>query len=120
MEKLNAAGVTQAVISNKPDDSVRELAHDFFGGKLTLAVGESAAVRCKPHPDMVLAAVRELGLTTAECVYVGDSEVDIATAKNAGMDCISVAWGFRDEPELAAAGAKCIVHSADELYEKLR
>ena len=64
--------------------------------------------------------MRVMGLEKRDCVYVGDSEVDIATARNAGMDCISVAWGFRDEPELVAAGASCIVHNAEELYEKLK
>jgi phosphoglycolate phosphatase len=120
MEQLKVDGVKQAVISNKPDASTRALAADFFGDLLELAVGESAAVRRKPAPDMVLAAVRELGLAVDDCVYVGDSEVDIATAKNAGMACISVAWGFRDEPELVASGASLIVRSTEELYEAIK
>ena len=120
MEKLREAGVRQAVVSNKPDTAVRELAAVFFPGLLESAVGESASVRRKPCPDTVEAAMRVMGLEKRDCGYVGDSEVDIATARNAGMDCISVAWGFRDEPELVAAGASCIVHSAEELYEKLK
>lgn len=120
MRRLRAAGVMQAVISNKPDPAVQELAAAFFPGLLEYAVGESAAVRRKPAPDAVNAAAARLGLDKAECVYVGDSEVDIATARSAGMDCISVCWGFRDAEELEKAGASCLVHSAEELFEKLQ
>lgn len=119
MRALKAAGVKQAVVSNKPDAAVRELAAEFFTPLLECAIGESPDVRRKPSPDTVLAAMRKMGLDTADCVYVGDSEVDIATAKNAGMDCISVAWGFRDEPELIAAGAQKIVRSTAELAAAL-
>ena len=120
MQRLHGAGVKQAVVSNKPDAAVKELAELFFGGLVTSAVGESDTVRLKPCPDAVLAAARLMGVEKNECVYVGDSEVDIATARNAGMDCISVAWGFRDEDMLRASGASLIVRSADELYEALR
>lgn len=119
MRALKEAGVKQAVVSNKPDAAVRELAAEFFTPLLECAIGESPDVRRKPSPDTVLAAMREMGFDTGDCVYVGDSEVDIATAKNAGMDCISVAWGFRDEPELIAAGAQKIVHSTAELAAAL-
>lgn len=119
MRALKAAGVKQAVVSNKPDAAVRELASEFFPDLLESAIGESAAVRRKPSPDTVEVAMSEMGLTARECVYVGDSEVDIATAKNAGMDCISVAWGFRDEPELVAAGASTIVRTVPDLAAAL-
>ena len=120
MQRLREAGVKQAVVSNKPDGAVKELAGLFFGGLIESAVGESETVRLKPCPDAVLAAAALMGVGKDECVYVGDSEVDIETARNAGMDCISVAWGFRDEDMLRASGASCIVHSADELFEALR
>ena len=120
MQRLRDAGVKQAVVSNKPDSAVKELAELFFGGLITSAVGESEAVRLKPCPDAVLAAARLMGVDREACVYVGDSEVDIATARSAGMDCISVAWGFRDEDMLRASGASLIVRSADELYEALK
>ncbi len=120
MQRLRGAGVKQAVVSNKPDAAVKELAELFFGGLITSAVGESETVRLKPCPDAVLAAARLMGVEKNECVYVGDSEVDIATARNAGMDCISVAWGFRDEDMLRASGASLIVRSAEELYEALK
>lgn len=120
MRRLRDAGVKQAVVSNKPDGAVKELAELFFGGLIESAVGESETVRLKPCPDAVLAAAKLMGVSKDECVYVGDSEVDIVTARRAGMDCISVAWGFRDEDMLRAEGAACIVHSAEELFEALK
>lgn len=119
MQRLKQAGVKQAVISNKPDNAVRPLADAFFPGLLEFAVGESETVRRKPCPDAVNAAVAAMGLEKAECVYIGDTEVDVLTARNAALDCIAVAWGFRDEEELEAVGAKTIVHTADELYAAL-
>lgn len=116
---LKAAGVSLAVVSNKPDQTVRELADAFFGGLFVSAVGESPAVRRKPCPDTVNAAVAAMGLEKSECVYIGDSEVDVATAKNAGLDCISVSWGFRSEAQLAESGALLIVRTPAELGKVL-
>ena len=118
MGALRAGGVRQAIISNKPDPAVQELAKSYFPGLLDSAVGESETVRRKPNPDAVLAAVRQMGLNVAECVYIGDTEVDLATAKNAGMACIAVSWGFRSRAQLLAAGATQIAATAEEL-EKL-
>ena len=118
MERLRARGVKQAIISNKPDPAVQELARSYFPGLLETAVGESETVRRKPNPDAVLAAVRQMGLELADCVYVGDTEVDLATARNAGMACLAVSWGFRSREQLIAAGAGQIADSAEEL-EKL-
>ena len=115
MERLRQAGVKLAIISNKGDAAVQELAAAFFPGLLEAAVGESETVRRKPNPDAVLYAAARMGMAVSDCVYVGDSEVDIQTAKNAGMDCISVTWGFRDEEQLLAAGAARIAHDASEL-----
>ena len=118
MGELRAGGVRQAIISNKPDPAVQELAKSYFPGLLDSAVGESETVRRKPNPDAVLAAVKQMGLTVADCVYIGDTEVDLATAKNAGMACIAVSWGFRSRDQLLAAGAARIADTAEEL-EKL-
>ena len=115
MERLRAGGRKLAIISNKPDAAVRELAEAFFPDLLDSAVGESAAVRRKPDADAVLAAAAQMGLPVEDCVYVGDTEVDLQTARNAGMACICVGWGFRDEAQLRAAGAERIAHSAGEL-----
>ena len=120
MQRLRDAGVKQAVVSNKPDGAVKELAEFFFGGLIESAVGEArpcasspVRMRCSPRQKL-------MGVSKDECVYVGDSEVDIETARRAGMDCISVAWGFRDEDMLRAEGASCIVHSAEELFDALK
>ena len=119
MGALRAGGVRQAIISNKPDPAVQELAKSYFPGLLDSAVGESETVRRKPNPDAVLAAVKQMGLTVADCVYIGDTEVDLATARNAGMACIAVSWGFRSRAQLLAAGATQIADTAEELEELL-
>ena len=115
MARLRDAGVKQAVISNKQDSAVRLLAAEHFPGLLEAAVGESPSVRRKPNPDAVLEALRAMGVERGEAVYVGDTEVDLETARNAGLDCASVGWGFRTEAALRAAGAERIFHTADEL-----
>jgi len=119
MKSLREAGVKQAVISNKQDSAVKRLAAEHFPGLLETAVGESAAVRRKPNPDAVLAALREMDVAPENAVYVGDTEVDLQTAQNAGLACAVVGWGFRTEDELRAAGAERIFHSAEELGEWL-
>ena len=119
MRELSDAGILLAVVSNKPDIPVQALAKAFFPGLLECAVGEREGIRTKPHPDTLLDAVRKLGVPLDQCVYVGDSEVDIETARNAGMDEIAVTWGFRDEEELLEAGAEILVHSMQELKERI-
>ena len=119
MEALKGRGVRQAIISNKPHPAVKALAEAYFPGLLDSAVGESETVRRKPNPDAVLAAVKEMGLKLAECVYIGDTEVDLATARNAGMACIAVSWGFRSREQLIGAGALRIAASAEELAAML-
>lgn len=115
LKALKAAGIKLAVVSNKPDPAVQELAEHFFSGVFDFAVGESANIRRKPAPDSVNAAVKALDMDKKDCVYIGDSEVDIATAQNAEMDCISVTWGFRDREQLIHAGASTLIDSVDEL-----
>ena len=115
MKALKAAGVKLAVISNKQDSAVKRLAGQHFSGLLETAVGESARVRRKPNPDAVLAALEEMGVEKAKAVYVGDTEVDLKTAENAGIACAAVGWGFRSEEQLRAAGAERVFHSAREL-----
>ena len=119
MQALREAGVKQAVISNKQDSAVRQLAEQHFPGLLETAVGESPAVRRKPNPDAVLAALREMGIEKENAVYVGDTEVDLRTAENAGLACAVVGWGFRTEEQLREAGAARIFHSAEQLRDWL-
>lgn len=97
LKALQQRGITMAVVSNKLHPAVVELNERFFKEYITSAVGESVTVRRKPNPDAVLAALSELGCSKDEAVYVGDSEVDLQTAQNAGMQCMLVLWGFRDE-----------------------
>lgn len=119
LDRLNAAGCAVAVVSNKFDRAVKELCAGYFGGRVPVAIGESSSVRKKPAPDTVFAALRELDLPASRAVYIGDSDVDIDTARNAGMDCISVSWGFRDIPFLKAHGAARIADSPTQLFELL-
>ena len=119
MHSLSSHGLRLAIISNKPDPAVQDLAAFFFPGLTEIVVGESPGIRRKPSPDTVLAAVSHMGLTVDDCVYVGDSEVDIETARNAGMCCISVTWGFRDEEALLSSGASRLARTPAELLERI-
>ena len=100
-----------AVVSNKPDRAVKTLAEQYFPG--LYAKGESAGCPRKPAPDMVFQAMNALNIQ--RCIYVGDSEVDIATAKAANVPCLSVLWGFRDREELIKAGAKWLCEEVSQL-----
>lgn len=115
MRELKDEGFKLAVVSNKPDEAVRPLVAQHFGTLADTAMGETAQRRRKPAPDMVNDALKALGAEKSRAVYVGDSEVDIETAKNAGIACISVCWGFRDKEQLIAAGAAELAADAAEL-----
>jgi len=117
IDRLESAGIRTAVVSNKPNGSTVKLCAKYFP-RISVVGGEREAdgVRRKPYPDMVYRAVEEMGLTPSDCVYIGDSEVDVLTAKNASMNCITVLWGFRDRDELEREGAVCFAVSADEVF----
>ena len=115
LQKLAANDYKLAVISNKYDSAVNELNEFYFPEYITVAIGESDGIKRKPAADMLLAAMNMLGVTADESVYVGDSEVDIETAVNAGVECISVTWGFRDYDWLISHGAKTIVDLPGDL-----
>lgn len=100
-----------AIVSNKPDSAVKELCREHFPGVYTL--GELPDCPRKPAPDMVFKAMADIG--AERCVYVGDSEVDVITAKNAGVPCLSVLWGFRDREDMEAAGAEHFCESTAAL-----
>lgn len=106
LSELKRRGYRMAIVSNKFYGAVQELRKLYFEEYIEVAVGEKEGIRKKPAPDTVFHALQELGSCKEKAVYIGDSEVDIATAKNAGMDCISVAWGFRTREEQAIAGGK--------------
>lgn len=117
LEKLRASGVKTAVVSNKADYGVQELCKEYFDGLFDYAVGEREGIRRKPAPDAVNEALRVLGIGKSEAVYIGDSDVDFETAKNAELPCISVLWGFRDEEFLREKGATLFVRDPAEIYD---
>lgn len=119
LRELKADGYALAIVSNKPDSAVKELAEIYFEGIVKVAIGESAGVAKKPAPDTVYAALKELGMPKEGAVYVGDSEVDVMTAKNSGLPCISVLWGFREEAFLKEHGADHFVREPEEIRDFL-
>ena len=121
LNALKAQGKKTAVLSNKPDFAVKLLAEEYFPNLLQSAVGENemAGIRKKPAPDSLFAVLEELHAEKATTVYVGDSEVDIQTAQNAGVDCISVTWGFKDKDFLLENGGKILVDNPKEILRYL-
>lgn len=115
LEELRANGIKTAVVSNKADYGVQELCKEYFDGLFDYAVGEREGIRRKPAPDSVNEALRVLGVPKSEAVYIGDSDVDYETAVNAGLPCISVLWGFRDEEFLRSKGATLFVREPSEI-----
>lgn len=116
LARLKAAGLRLAVVSNKLDGAVGPLCQHFFPGVFDVTVGEKPGVRKKPAPDAVRAVLEALDIPREAAVYIGDSEVDIETARNAGMDELAVTWGFRDGAFLLENGASRLVSSPEELY----
>ena len=112
---LRERGIRVAVVSNKFDAATKKLCRKYFGDLVEVAIGERAGVRKKPAPDTVHEAMKELGVTAEGAVYIGDSDVDIRTAENCGMPCISVTWGLRDEDFLIENGAKALVDTPEKL-----
>ena len=116
---LKQNGIASAVISNKADYAVKALCDEYFEGLFELSVGEREGIRKKPAPDSVFEAMRVMGAKKDETVYIGDSDVDVMTAKNAGIDCIGVSYGFRGREFLQQHGAKVIADTVSELKEML-
>ena len=116
---LKNAGYKMAIVSNKIQDAVTDLKNQFFSEYISVAIGESEDIRRKPEPDMVFTAIELLGSTRERTVYIGDSEVDIQTAVNSGIRCISVLWGFRDEDFLIQKGAKTFAKSPQDIIALL-
>lgn len=114
---LKEHGFLMAIVSNKNDAAVKELAKYYFIDYVETAIGEREGIQKKPAPDSVFEAMRLLGVKKEETVYIGDSEVDRETAANAGLDCISVTWGFRDEQVLRNLNPKYLVHKPEEVIQ---
>lgn len=118
LEELKSRGFKLAITSNKPDAGTKAIAEALFPGVFDYVAGEKPDVPRKPAPDMVRLALEALGEDSA--VYVGDSDIDVHTAKNAGLECICVTWGFRSVEELKAAGGEIFVSSGEELCSLVR
>ena len=119
LAKLHERGVSCAVVSNKGDFAVQALVEQYFDGAFDFAVGEREGIRRKPAPDTVNAALAHLQVAPCDAVYIGDSEVDVATAAAAHLDCVAVTWGFRSVETLLEAGATLLVSDCDELLDAI-
>ncbi len=115
LERLKRNGAKLAVVSNKFYAATQELVRHFFGEWVEVAIGERPDIRKKPSPDTVLEALRQLNMPRETAVYIGDSDVDIDTAGNCGMPCISVLWGFRSKDFLLQHGATHLIVSPSEI-----
>ena len=117
LTELKKRGIKTGVVSNKFDTAVKELCKNYFDGLIIVAIGESPDVRKKPAPDSVLKAMEILGAKPENTLYVGDSDVDIQTAKNSNLKSVGVTWGFRDRELLEKEGADFIINTPCELLE---
>ena len=117
LKELRLRGIQTAVVSNKFDTAVKELCHKYFGDLVQVAIGENeqAGIRKKPAPDSVFKAIRELKVSIENVIYVGDSETDVQTAKNAEINCIGCCWGFRDKSVLQTERANYIIEKPEEI-----
>ena len=116
VKDLKKNGYKLAIVSNKIDSAVKELSQIFFGNCMDAAIGETPEIPKKPAPDMIFKALEILGVDKKDAVFLGDSEVDVATGLNSGLDMITVLWGFRDRDELVEAGAKCFAENVSDIY----
>ena len=118
LKRLKAQGVKLAVLSNKPHRQTVKVVREIFGEDVfDCAWGQQEGIQRKPDPEAVFKILEKLGGTKEECLYIGDSEVDVKTGHNAGVRTISAAWGFRTEEELKAAGAEVIIREPLELLQ---
>ena len=116
---LRKQGIRCAVVSNKPDPAVQSLVADLFPDTFDFSLGEIAGLKRKPAPDMVEKCLDAIGTKAEDAVYIGDSEIDIQTAENSGLPCISVDWGFRPVSYLSSHGAEVIVSTVADLGREI-
>ncbi len=119
LKALKSQGILTAVVSNKEHNAVLKLCDRFFSNLFDCAIGEMPSVKNKPAPDSVYLALDKLGIDQANTLYVGDSDVDMMTAKNANVKAIAVTWGYKDKDELIASGATLFVDRAEEILDLL-
>jgi phosphoglycolate phosphatase len=119
ISEVRKCGYLTAVVSNKADPAVQTLCKDYFPDMFDYAVGEKEGARRKPYPDSVYDVLEKLGIEKKDAVYIGDSDVDVQTARNSGLDVIGVSWGFRGRKLLESYGADCIIDKPEELLDKI-
>lgn len=119
IRKLKENGIKTAVVSNKADAAVKDLCDDYFPGLFDFSVGDKEGQRRKPYPDGVFSVMEHFGMTGEDVVYIGDSDVDYQTARNADVDVIMVGWGFRSEEFLKSIGVQKVIHKPEEIAEIL-
>ena len=117
LKVVREKGCQTAVVSNKADFAVQDLCEQYFPGMFDFVVGEREGIRRKPCPDSVNEVLKTLEKTKEQAIYVGDSDVDVETAKNAGMPVIGVSWGFRGREFLEAHGAEWIADTPEDLWK---
>ena len=120
LQQLRAAGCRTAIVSNKVDYGVQALAKQYFDGQLDAACGERSGIAKKPAPDMLLAIMQQLKAEPASTIYIGDSDTDLDTARNAGVACIGACWGFRGRAFLEAHGAKLLAENVGDIWELIK
>lgn len=117
LQELKSRHIKMGIVSNKFDEGVKALARQYFNGLISHAQGTSDSVKKKPAPDAVFALIKQLNAEKEQNIYIGDSDVDTATAQNAGIPCISVSWGFRSRAFLESCGANPIIDTPAELLK---
>lgn len=117
VETLRSNGCKVAVLSNKAHVAAQAVVKDFFGDIFDVVVGKMDEFPSKPEPDSLFYTIKTLGVKPEDCVYIGDSDVDVLTAHNAGLPCIGVTWGNRDEDVLVASGAEYIARTPNEILD---
>ena len=120
LDNLKNKGVKLSVVTNKFDAAAQEIINKYFPNIFDIVLGETKELNRKPHPDMCNYVLNKLGLTNSEVIYIGDSEVDLETAKNANLKCISCSWGFRTKEELVSFGASVIIDNPLEILKMIK
>ena len=117
LKNMKSQGYKTAVVSNKFDTAVKELCRKYFNELIDTAVGQRKNINKKPAADGVIEVMKELGVNKEQCIFVGDSEVDIQTAENAEIPCLSVVWGYKSIDFLYSNGAETLIYSPEEILE---
>lgn len=115
LRELKTMGIRVGVVSNKSDEATKEACRHYFQGYIDVAIGDSPLRNRKPAPDNVYEAARQLGSDKQKTIFVGNSNVDVQTAKNAGLTCVGVTWGYRSREVLISEGADFIIDLPEEL-----